>query len=492
MVLKERVETKGSAEKVRMECHPDGVIETVTEAQYTIQQALGELGDNAGDALAKFFHISAEDDAEGELCRIICADNGKGMDDVDLKNALNMGFQKLRQPHDIGLRAFGLNAAMFTVGNKATILTRTADGSVICARLDRQEIRETENWDLIVEPCKDLLDLWDSHKVCPGSGTGTVIIMEDLNANFKNAKGFIGNPGKGIRHVQGLPTRYSKWISNGKFKMFTSHNQSKWRELHAHDPLSLGDEQTNVLIRDEVMRYGPVGNDVFFHLSLVTVPEGSSKNYGCYVYVADLMISRDESFFGLVTDGAASHHWRTRAEARFSTVEDLLKVACVQTNKHNLQWNGSSLADTLRNLPFGTQLRKAANDRQRIAKQEAAAARIAKREKGHTDFLTNLKSKPSITGGGKEASKLLSNITSIETRGLADVSKPSEICNGVLCINHTNHKIMELLRDNAGSTKHQVARAIGLLSAFPDPEGPTAENFQDYKKFVINVLAELV
>jgi anti-sigma regulatory factor (Ser/Thr protein kinase) len=125
--------------------NPAKLIESLRHLGYDNYTAITDLVDNAWDAGAKNVRISVRvRDGEHE---IIIADDGAGMDDQILDQAIKLGSLVQKDPAtDLGKYGMGLVTASLSIARQTTVLTKAMEGKLLKAVNDVDEIVRTNEF----------------------------------------------------------------------------------------------------------------------------------------------------------------------------------------------------------------------------------------------------------------------------------------------------------------------------------------------------------
>lgn len=159
--------------------HTAALAESLRAFGYDLATALADLADNS------LFHHSREIRIQfhwaGEQSAIAISDDGDGMDEKTLINAMRVGSQNPREkraPDDLGRFGLGLKTASFSQGRRVTVITRCSGGNEIVRCWDLDHIADTDEWRLLREPTPLAAHL---AKQLAESRHGTVVIWEKLD-----------------------------------------------------------------------------------------------------------------------------------------------------------------------------------------------------------------------------------------------------------------------------------------------------------------------
>jgi hypothetical protein len=147
---------------------------------YSIETAIADIIDNSITANATEILISFGIDQFSGYVRI--EDNGKGMSESELKNAMKMGsFNPLvsREENDLGRFGLGLKTASFSQCRRLTVKTKNTTNEVSVRCWDLDTVASKKDWVLLRE-CADK----KSEKILANinnESSGTIILWEKLD-----------------------------------------------------------------------------------------------------------------------------------------------------------------------------------------------------------------------------------------------------------------------------------------------------------------------
>src|SRR5439155_719219 len=118
---------------------------------YDFTSALADLVDNSISAGAQKVDIDIT--FEGADSRILIADDGSGMTETELNEALRFGSRRTYSAEDLGRYGLGLKTASISQCRRVTVFTRRAMTyrRVAGRTLDVDRITQTDRWE-ITEP----------------------------------------------------------------------------------------------------------------------------------------------------------------------------------------------------------------------------------------------------------------------------------------------------------------------------------------------------
>src|SRR6266481_2686198 len=113
-------------------------MEALRELGYDSYSSILDILDNCIDAHAAKIHIEIEEQ-KGDIV-ITIDDNGSGMDEETLSEALRLGSDTERQAGDLGKFGMGLVTASIGLSQRVEVLTKEAGGPVLFGGFDLEEI----------------------------------------------------------------------------------------------------------------------------------------------------------------------------------------------------------------------------------------------------------------------------------------------------------------------------------------------------------------
>lgn len=155
-------------------------VKSLRDIGYTFEVAVADILDNSITAQASevdIFCIPSEDFSFSIL------DNGKGMEEKELINAMRLATNDpdlIRDPNDLGKFGLGLKTASFSQAKKVTVITKSEFG-IHTRQWDLDFISKKNQW-LLITPDLALYEefyLYKKLKILP---SGTVVIWENIDS----------------------------------------------------------------------------------------------------------------------------------------------------------------------------------------------------------------------------------------------------------------------------------------------------------------------
>ena len=147
---------------------------------YDISTAVADLIDNSITAQAN--QISITFDWNGGIPWVVIADNGYGMSEAELFEAMKTGSKNpldQRDSDDLGRFGLGLKTASFSQCKRLTVGTKRAEDNVYIRCWDLDIVTEENAWILLKTGSESAVKLIEKH--FHNTPTGTVVIWEKLD-----------------------------------------------------------------------------------------------------------------------------------------------------------------------------------------------------------------------------------------------------------------------------------------------------------------------
>lgn len=126
--------------------HASVLIESMRDIGYSLQTAVADIIDNSITAGATSIELLA--DTRSDTPAIAILDNGSGMSDIELLEAMRPGTRsplEQRPRQDLGRFGLGLKTSSFSQCRRLTVVSRK-DGNTSCAAWDLDAVAETNEW----------------------------------------------------------------------------------------------------------------------------------------------------------------------------------------------------------------------------------------------------------------------------------------------------------------------------------------------------------
>jgi hypothetical protein len=280
---------------------------SLRDVGYDFPSAVADLVDNSISANAT--HVQVIIEFDGVRSHVLIADDGTGMSENALVEALRFGSRRTYDDKDLGRYGLGLKTASLSQGRSVAVITRRAASvdRVFIRELNLDLIEEVDEW-LVVQPRRSAET--DRARELLGDGTGTVVLWRSLDRVLPEkrpdgswARRRIENHARRTaEHMALVFHRFLEGLPDGR-KVTISVNGEKvqpWNpfapgEEHCHElapqnfEITVGDFFGSVRLRRFVLPARPQfsSQEAFERLS---GPLNWNRQQGLYVYRADRLV----------------------------------------------------------------------------------------------------------------------------------------------------------------------------------------------------------
>jgi hypothetical protein len=145
---------------------------------YDFLSALADVVDNSVAAGAT--QISVDVVFEGERSHVVICDDGDGMTERDLNEALRFGTRREYELGELGRYGLGLKTASISQCRRLTVASRRSLTSrrIVTRSLDLDHVQRTDRWEVIDPPRDSALS---DYRSWLGDGPGTIVVWEALD-----------------------------------------------------------------------------------------------------------------------------------------------------------------------------------------------------------------------------------------------------------------------------------------------------------------------
>jgi len=369
-----------------VEPDPKRMIEGLRDTGYNFVTAVADIIDNSIAAEAETIIVIIEMDLNGEIVLKV-SDDGTGMNEDDLENAMRYGSDERPDPMSLGKFGLGLKTASTAFCRKLSVITKSAkNGKLYKATWDLDHVARVGEWQLLLpEPSE--IDK-KSFEEYVGNSSGTLVVWENIDRIIKD----YADPGgqfartalqKRVERLKDhIAMTYQRFLDkeykgeDHKVDIFVVFNQEK-QKIKAWDPFVVDESE---LVAKETKSVKIEGTDKVlgkFSINAYVLPrreEFSSdekwKNakvlnelQGFYIYRENRLIHYAD-WLGLFSP--EDHYKLLRVE--FSFTHDLDDALQVDIKKSKIKLK-TELRNWIRDS-FIASPRKAANDRYRFGKKK--------------------------------------------------------------------------------------------------------------------------
>lgn len=244
-------------------------MEALREMGYDSYSSILDLIDNALDADATQVVIGVSEESGDIIIEI--ADNGCGMDEETLSEALRLGSDTSRESGDLGKFGMGLVTASIGLSQRVEVFTRESGGKCLCGGFDLEMIATEDRFVKWIYPASkaDGLRLTSEH--------GTVVRLSNTDR--------ISN-----RHTTTFANSLRKKIAQTfrKFLKAGTKIEVNRQSIEASDPLMLSHNDTRLLLETDIK----IDDSSTASLRVVEVPD-----FGAAGNIAHGIIPQNSGFY---------------------------------------------------------------------------------------------------------------------------------------------------------------------------------------------------
>ena len=164
---------------------PARVMEGLRDTGYNFNTAAADIIDNSIAARATKVDIAINLDAAQNIT-VLFADNGCGMNEEELLNAMKYGSKERQNAASLGKFGLGLKTASTAFCRSLSVISRGNDNVMRKVQWDLDHIVEKGDWELLIpDMTEDECTLLED--TC-GDGTGTLVVWDKIDRLLQNSK----------------------------------------------------------------------------------------------------------------------------------------------------------------------------------------------------------------------------------------------------------------------------------------------------------------
>ncbi|MFT7687146.1 MAG: hypothetical protein ACI9FB_002498 [Candidatus Azotimanducaceae bacterium] len=212
------------------------LVESLRDTGYSREAAFADIIDNAIAANATKISIELQY-MYGEF-RVVITDDGDGMSEDELRNAMRYGSEKRANPKSLGKFGMGLKTASTAFCRRLVVLTQQ-NGVQSSRAWDIDHIIKTDRWEL---ETPDTDDYYDDYEELSNftENSGTMIVWENTDRLIKQGSDRqiqeqIQNLGKEL--TTELSAVFFKYLASGEVSISMKVGDTPAAELKGWDPL---------------------------------------------------------------------------------------------------------------------------------------------------------------------------------------------------------------------------------------------------------------
>lgn len=285
---------------------PERVIEGLRDTGYNFNTAIADIVDNAIAAFATKVEIIVDRNPAGNI-KVIIADNGIGMDEDGLINAMTYGSKAREEAGSLGKFGLGLKTASTAFCRSLSVITRGQGNSAVYkAQWDLDYIADVHEWKL---KCPDILEeeLEILNNITDGK-SGTLVVWDKIDRLLKNYKSKGSEKNAFNRTIEELQFHlsmvYQRFLDKNDTRAANVSIMLNETEIKAWDPFVVTEPQTELVAEQPISLEMPDGSESECLLRAFIIPRGdefsttaakvgarvSSDMQGFYVYRENRLI----------------------------------------------------------------------------------------------------------------------------------------------------------------------------------------------------------
>lgn len=213
---------KSASKRLTAKIDPVKATHALARIHYSFEESLADIIDNSIDANADNISIQLLQGSNGNISRIIVADNGNGMSSQQMEEAIVIGSNTKHSSQDLGKYGMGLKVASMNQTNVFYVLSKSLKSDFIGIKYEVFDDRASHPEWLVDSKLKAF------EKFLLDSKKGTVVIWEITQAfssSQKNIERHTEDLMKRIRHRLGII--FHKFIEEKKIAITVSTRSSK-------------------------------------------------------------------------------------------------------------------------------------------------------------------------------------------------------------------------------------------------------------------------
>lgn len=264
---------------IEEDCPPDPerVIEGLRDTGYNFDTAIADVVDNSIAADATQIDILVNMAPDGVLT-VYVADNGVGMNEEGLKNAMKYGSKVRADLASLGKFGLGLKTASTAFCRCLSVVSKSDEDMIARkAQWDLDYVAKVNAWKLkYPEVTKDELDVLDA---TTKGGTGTLVIWEKVDRLLK-AYSNRGNAQNALKKkIQELEFHlsmvYQRFLDKNDSRANNVEITLNGTSIRPWDPFVISEKESEMLAEDEIEVTLPDGTTPSFSMHAYMIPRGA-------------------------------------------------------------------------------------------------------------------------------------------------------------------------------------------------------------------------
>ena len=164
---------------------PTRLVNSLRDTGYSYQAAFADIVDNSIAAEANKILINIDQNIFGNEVIVEFYDNGHGMDESELVNAMKYGSPQRTSPKSLGKFGMGLKTASTSFCRKLTVITKKNE-NINLRTWDISAIEEADKW-ILLKPSKENYASQIDKLKNLSETSGTIVVWEDVDRLLSNS-----------------------------------------------------------------------------------------------------------------------------------------------------------------------------------------------------------------------------------------------------------------------------------------------------------------
>lgn len=294
---------------------PKRMIEGLRDTGYEFDTAVADLLDNSIAAGAKNIDLRVDMDVRGSI-RLSLADDGSGMNEAGLENAMRYGAAARPNPASLGKYGLGLKTASTAFCRRLTVASRaSATDKIQSLTWDLDHVGKERKWEVL--PSESVDEEIEEHlETVAAKSSGTVVVWEKVDRLLKDYADAGGKPAqKALKQkVEGLRAHiamvFQRFLDSKDTRAETVKIAIDGKPLEAWNPFV---PELSELVAEQTMDVQtPSGREAAFTVKAYILPRRedfptseqaknamiSSDRQGIYIYRENRLI-KDADWLGI-------------------------------------------------------------------------------------------------------------------------------------------------------------------------------------------------
>lgn len=175
-----------SNNEIELAPSPSRLVESLRDTGYSYQAAFADIVDNSIAAGANQIEIDIKESIYGGEITVAFYDNGSGIDEYEIVNAMRYGSEKRPSPKSLGKFGMGLKTASTSFCKKLTVISKSNEK--LSARCwDIETIKNRDKWILLTPTLEEYAGHLEKLAKVSGGASGTVVVWEEVDRLINNS-----------------------------------------------------------------------------------------------------------------------------------------------------------------------------------------------------------------------------------------------------------------------------------------------------------------